>query len=356
VVDASDLVRHAIAVGLAFGVFFTVVLVGFGPALYRSLGGEGEALGAAVLYSTWLFAGSVPLWVMNLMTAALRGAGDVRVPAIVSLTGALVLVPLSPALIFGFGPLPALGVAGAAVAVLIYYLGAIGYLLFHLTNGGAPLVLRSGPFACRHFSAILGVGLISALGTVVANLTTLLVTGAVGRAGTIALAGYGVASRIDSLIVPLIFGFGSAVVVMTGAAIGAGDRVRARKVGVHAAVAAFGFTTLIGLAAGLVPGAWMHLFSGDEGVVAAGATYLRIAAPAYGFLGVGLMFYFASQGLGLMTWPFAGGVMRLVLASGGAWVLAERTNAVQGAAIAVAVGAAAFGIVNAIGFLRATRQ
>ena len=75
-----------------------------------------------------MFAGAILIWLFNSLANVIRGTGNMLVPAVVTCVGAAVLIPLSPALIFGFGPLPRLGVAGGAVAVLSYY--AAGSLVF----------------------------------------------------------------------------------------------------------------------------------------------------------------------------------------------------------------------------------
>ena len=113
--DADALVFHAIVLAVIFGAAFTLGTIRGGPALYRALGGHSEALDAALKYSNYLFAGAIPVWIVNLQAAALRGSGNVKVPALVTLVGALVLIPASPALIFGFGPIPRLGIAGDGV-------------------------------------------------------------------------------------------------------------------------------------------------------------------------------------------------------------------------------------------------
>ena len=78
-----------------------------GPALYRALGGRDGALDAAITYSNYLFAGAIPVWIVNLQAAALRGSGNVKVPALVTLVGAIVTIPVSPVLIFGLRTVPA---------------------------------------------------------------------------------------------------------------------------------------------------------------------------------------------------------------------------------------------------------
>ena len=114
---ANILLWHAIVIALIFGAAFTVLLLSLGGLLYSALGGEGAVLSQALIYSAWVFGGSIPLWVLNLVSSAMRGAGEVKLPAAVSLAGAAVTVPLSPALIFGWGPLPHMGVGGAGAGV-----------------------------------------------------------------------------------------------------------------------------------------------------------------------------------------------------------------------------------------------
>jgi Na+-driven multidrug efflux pump len=79
-------------------------------------------------------------------------------------------------------------------------------------------------------------------------------------------------------------------------------------------------TGAMGLGAALVPHAWLGLFSSDPQVLHAGATYLRIVGPAYGFFGLGLALYFASQGAGRLLWPVLAGFSRLLIASMGGWM------------------------------------
>ena len=102
--DADALVFHAVVIAVVFGLVFSIGVLSFGGDLFRALGGSGGALGAALVYSTFIFLAALPIWIVNLLSAALRGIGNVRVPALVTLIGAVVLVPLSPGFIFGVGP------------------------------------------------------------------------------------------------------------------------------------------------------------------------------------------------------------------------------------------------------------
>src|SRR5215472_8387720 len=114
--DADALVLHALAIAVVFGLAFMVALLGGGRWLYGVMGGNGAALDAALTYSNVVFSGAVLLWVYNSLANVIRGTGNMAIPAIITCVGVAVLIPLSPCLIFGWGPFPRLGVAGGAFA------------------------------------------------------------------------------------------------------------------------------------------------------------------------------------------------------------------------------------------------
>jgi Na+-driven multidrug efflux pump len=236
------------------------------------------------------------------------------------LAGAVMLVALSPALIFGWGPLPRLGIAGAGAAVVIYYVLAALALIGHMRWGRSPLRLSVMRPDRRLFADILGVGVLSALGTVQVNVTVACVTGVVGLFGADAIAGYGIAARLDYLQIPLLFGLGTAVVIMVGINVGAGQMARARRIAWTGAAIAVGFTGSLGLFVAIFPQAWLGLFSDEPAVLAVGTLYLQTVGPAYGAIGLGLMLYFASQGAERVLWPVLAGTARMMVAALGGWL------------------------------------
>ena len=318
--DADALVFHAIVIAIIFGAAFTLGTIRGGPMLYRALGGRSEALDAALQYSNYLFAGAIPVWIVNLQAAALRGSGNVKVPATVTLVGALVLIPASPLLIFGFGPVPRLGIQGAGIAFAVYYCGAMLFLLRYMASGRAGLTFKFVPLQGRLFADILRVGIPTAVNTVLTNLTVILVTGAVGLFGTTALAAYGISSRLDYVMIPILFGLCTAVLTMVGVNIGAGQIARARQIAWTSSMVGMALTGSIGLIVALFPLLWLHLFSHDGEVLRLGTIYLRIVAPAYAALGFGFVVAFAAQGAGHVLWPFVASVMRILVAAGLGWI------------------------------------
>jgi putative MATE family efflux protein len=343
--DADALVFHGLVLAIVSGVIFSLGAWLLGPAVFSLLGGRGEALRVSLRYSNYIFAAAIPIWVVSQLSSALRGAGNMRVPAIVTLTGALVLIPASPALIFGLGPIPRFGVAGAGIAVGTYYSIASLMLLRYMASGRSGLKLAWVPLQWRHFADILRVGLLSTIAIVQTNLTVIAVTGAFGVFGMHALAAYGIASRLDYFLIPILFGLGTALLTMVGVNMGAGHVYRAR----HIAWIGGGLGALLvgplGLITAIYPNLWLHLFSHDAAVVAPAAIYLRRVAPVYGLLAFGFSLGFASQGSGRMFWPFAAGTSRLLIAAGLGWLAVAHFGA--GIATLSLIGAAAI-VVDAL--------
>src|SRR3989454_2642718 len=276
--DASRLVAHAIVIALAMAMLFTVVALAGGPAIYGAMGAHGGALDAALAYSNVIFAGAVAVWLFNTLASVVRGSGNMLLPAGVVLGGSPILLILSPALIFGWGPCPPLGVKGAAGAVVVYY--AAGALLFLGYLASPRGLVRVSPGTIRFeralFADILRIGAPSLVNNIQTNLTVVLLTALVGSFGTFALAGYGMGVRLEYLQIPLVFGFGSALVTMVGTNVGAGLDARARRVAWTGAAMAAGVTEAIRLGAALFPHAWLALFSTGPAGVCAGTNHLRV--------------------------------------------------------------------------------
>jgi putative MATE family efflux protein len=352
--DADALALHALVIGGVFGLVFMVVILAGGPALYRSMGGSGAALDAALTYSNVIFSGVVLLWIFNSAANVIRGTGNMAVPAAVTCGGALLLIPLSAALIFGWGPFPALGVAGGAFAFITFYALGSATLAIYLWTGRSVVrpSLHGRGFRWPLFRDILRVGAVAALVTVATNVTIAISTGFVGQFGAAAIAGYGVGSRLEYLLVPLAFGLGGPLVALVGTNLGAGQRERALRAAWIGAAIAAGLTEAIGLCAAAFPHAWLTLFDTDPLMLEAGSSYLRTVGPFYGLFGLGMALYFASQGAGRLKWPLLANLTRLAIAAGGGWIALRVSGEVSHVFIAQSAALAAFGIINAAAVAR----
>jgi Na+-driven multidrug efflux pump len=241
-----------------------------------------------------------------------------------------------------------MGVAGAGVALGFFNVGSALALTLYLRSSRSPIRLGAAPLKRRLFREILKVGFPSALGTVVANLAVVMTTGLVGAYGRDAIAGYGLASRLDYILIPLLFALGTASVTLVGTNVGAGQYSRARRIAWTGALVSALVTGAIGLMASLQPQAWMQLFSSESAVIDAGSAYLVRAAPFYALFGMGMSLYFASQGAGKMAWPFAAGIVRLgVLLVVGVYWVTNLHGSLNGLYWIVAASYLVFGAINA---------
>src|SRR4029079_2439358 len=188
--------------------------------------------------------------------------------------------------------------------VIAFSLAAL-WMLSRLVGPRAALRLHwpKNGFRWASFRDILKVGLIACLVVILTNGTVLLVTGLIGRAGDAAIAGYGIGSRLEYMLVPISFGIGATLTALVGTNIGARQFARAQRVAWMGALIAGGIAATIGIVVAVEPDLWLRLFTNDPAALASGRTYLSIVGPVYGFFGLAMALYFASQGTGEMVWP-----------------------------------------------------
>ena len=347
---AADLALHAAIIGTGGGLFFTAMMLLFGRTFYSLLGGSGEVLEQAMHYSQVLFAGAVSIWLVNTLGAVVRGTGDMRVPSLVLIGVAVVQVIVGGGLGLGLLGLPKFGMRGVAAGQLAAFsLGAL-FLVWYLASGRSRLTLNLRSFAFQRdmFLDILKVGAVSCLSPLQTVLAIVIFTKILAGYGTAVLAGYGMGSRLEFLLVPIAFAFGTASIPMVGMAMGAGLVVRARRVAWIAAAAAGLLIGLIGLVVAINPGLWVSLFTSDPGVIDAAHSYFHWAGPGFGFFGAGVCLYFSSQGAAKVGGPVLAGTIRLVLVALGGWWLAASGAPAWTLFALVGIAMVVFGLTTAL--------
>ena len=317
---AEALIWHALAIAVGAGALFLPLYLWSGEWLLARAGAPPEVAAEALRYGNLLFAGVIPIWIMALLSSVFRGTGNMKLPAMLMIAGALIQVPLAGALILGWFGLPALGLSGAAIAVITVSVLNSLFLFSRLLRRDAVLRLRRSALVLRAglFADIFRVGLLAALSPVFVVLTITLMNLLISGFGVAALAGYGIVARLEFLLVPLIFGFGAAMTSMVGINMGAGNLRRAERIAWIGGFSAAGLTGFVGLLLAAAPQLWLDLFTDDPATWRAGASYLRIVGPAFLFQGLGLSLYFASQGAGTVAWPVFAIILRFVICVGGA--------------------------------------
>jgi Na+-driven multidrug efflux pump len=186
--------------------------------------------------------------------------------------------------------------------------------------------------------AVLRVGGMSAVVSATTNLTLAIVTAYVALGGVEALAGYGAASRLEFLLVPLAYGIGGPVGIVISANLGAGQTERAVSASWIGVLMAGALTELIGLAAAAFPQQWIGIFSQDPSVLQVGAEYLHRVGPFFGFFGLGYVLYCAGQATRRMEASVLAALLRAAIAVLGGYVVIWLKADVTWNFVAVALG------------------
>lgn len=348
--DADALAWHAVLIAMALGGAFAVAALVFGPALYQTLGGREASLADALEYSNIVFGGAALVWLMNSLASVLRGSGDMRTPAAVMVVGALIVIPLSPLLIFGIGPMSGLGLRGAAVALVAYYFAGSAILGWRIVRGPALVALRPCRPAWRHFAEILKVGVPACAHAALINTAVAVTTGFVGIYGATALAGYGIGTRLEYLQIPIVFGLGATLVAMVGTNVGAGQHERARRIAWTGGLFAAAICGAIGAAVAFAPLLWAGMFTHDPEVLAIAMQYFHVVGPSYAFLGLGMALYFSFQGTGRMLWPLLCVTVRVLMIAAGCTLATRALGLGIGSLFVVTAAALAlFGMLYVVG-------
>jgi len=317
---AEALIWHALAIAMVAGLALLLMYALFGRSLIELFGASAAVTDAAAGYAAIIFGGAVLLWINGFASSVFRGMGNMRFPAALMVLGAAVQVPLAGTLILGWFGAPALGVQGAAIAVIGVSAVSSLILLARLAGANAGLRLRISALRLRAalFADILRVGGLAALSPLFVVATIMCINGIVSGFGVAALAGYGIVSRLEFLLTPMVFGIGAAMTSMVGINVGAGNVARAEHIGWVGGLFAAALTGAVGVTLAVAPGLWLGFFTDDAATWASGEAYLRIVGPLFAFQGLGLALYFASQGAGTVVWPVLATVLRFVVGVGGA--------------------------------------
>lgn len=343
--DASALAWHALVIGIGAATLCSAVFVLGGPAIYRALGGRGPVLAAALEYSNVIFAGAFAYWLLGALTSIVRGTGQAAVLAWVYIGAELLHIALVPLLVFGWGPVPALGITGAGLATVISFIASASALAWFLASGrtAITLSLRGLRLERKVFAEILKVGAPMSLAPVLNNVALASLTTYAGLLGATSLAAFGAAVRLEYLLYPLNFSMGAAVLAMMGSNIGAKQFARAGRIAWIALALAACFMTSVGVVAIAAPDLWMRLFSHDPQVLAAAAGYLAIVGLAYPFV-AGTLLNSAFQSTRQPQWPLTAMASRLAVVVAGGWIAINVLQAgLPGIAVVTALGLVTMG-------------
>ena len=287
---------------LSFGITAIVSAIGFLTIepLFRLLGAPDDMIPLIAGYMTILYAG-VPFVVVGMVgMSSMRATGDTRLPSMLMVIASVANVILDPILIFGIGPIPAMGLNGAAMAALLsraaIFAGTLYFMRTRLDmltfNKPDPGELRSS------WADVLHVGIPAAATNAIIPIATGVITAMLARYGPEAVAGFGVASRVESLMLVLFYALSAVIGPFVGQNIAAGkaDRIfeALRLCTIFCVGTGFVIAALLAFS-----GAWLPtLFSDNPEVTDVSTKFLMIAPISYGAYGMVMVMNASFNGMG----------------------------------------------------------
>ena len=285
VLQQSALLTYLVSIAVAvIGNLLAGTVIGW-------LGAEENVRTLAVSYLRPLLTFTVFYYLNMLLTAALRGVGNTRLPFLVAIVSNVLNILLNYGLIFGHFGLPAWGVVGAAWGTVISSAFALMMTVLLLNRGAVPgisaklgLTSLDRPLAKELFA----VGAPAALDMVMMNIAFLSIVGMLGRVAQVAVAAHGVGLRIQSLAFVPGLGISQATGAMVGNALGAGDVYEAKSILRSSVILSFSMMTIIGLAIvfGAVP--IIEIFNIKEGTPLANYSLTWVKVLGWGMPIVGV--------------------------------------------------------------------
>jgi putative MATE family efflux protein len=245
----------------------------------------------------------------------MRATGDTVLPGKLMMASALLNVILDPVFIFGIGPVPAMGLDGAATASLLargsMFLATLYFMVHRLDmvsfNKPNPAELR------KSWADILHVGLPAAGTNVIVPVTMTLITAMIARYGPEAVAGFGVASRIEALVLVIFYSLSSVIGPFVGQNLSAGHEQRIQQSLRLSASFCMAFGLVIALLLAFSANWLPTLFSQNPEVTSVTRTFLWIAPVGYGAYGVVMVMNAAFNGLGKPIPAVYIGTVRMLL-------------------------------------------
>ena len=297
---ASQAAVQVIFLGVIVAAFISVIGIMYPKEILSLMGGEADLIEEGYGYTQILLGGNVTIMLLFLINAIFRGAGDASVAMWALIVSNGLNIILDPIFIFGFGPIPAYGVQGAAIATTIGRGAAVIFQLFVLFYGWSrikvgfkDLVIRVAVMVNLIKVSLGGIGQF-----LIGTSSWVFLMRIMSEFGSEVLAGYTIAIRVMMFTLMPAWGMSNAAATLVGQNLGAKKPDRAEqsvwKTGKYSAV----FMGIVSVIYLLFAPQIVGLFSQETEVVKNGALCLRIIAAGYIFYGYGMVVINAFNGAG----------------------------------------------------------
>jgi len=322
--EASAILVSAVVISIAGGALMCVLVLLLGPAFYHWAANDSSVARAASHYAAIVFPAMPMFWLLNMLCSVMRGVGDMVRPMIVA---AVMLLAYT---VFAWAWIPRspteldVAIRAAALAMISAYAVALLVAVFFIRSPAQPVRFELSSFNVTTLRGILKQGLLASSQSVMTICYALVTTVLFARFGTDWLAGFGLAVRLELIMVPVIFGMGASMIAIVGAYVGAGQRRTAISIAWKGILANAFIVGLVGMGFALYPEVWCGPLGSHAIVVQHCALSVSTVGPTYLFFALGLGGYFASQGLNTLTIPVLGASIRLaIVATGLVWVTSQ---------------------------------
>ncbi|MEM8770066.1 MAG: MATE family efflux transporter [Pseudomonadota bacterium] len=350
--DKSVIVAGALSVAVAFSAALSAAGFFLTDPLFQAMGASGETLAEARAYMLIWFAGSVFLIVPIVINGILRATGDGVSPALLMAGVAITNIAMNPLFIFGIGSFEGLGVQGAAAATItariIGFVFATLLLFRHNLISFSASIWKSG---FNQWSEIIRIAGPAAGSTAMNPAAVSIATAAVATLGDASVAGFGVATKIQSIALVPLLALSAASAPLAGQNSAAGENQRTRSALYWCHGISFAWSILAGLTLLFARQPLAAAFTDSSAAQEATATYLMIVPLSFAGYGVVVATSAALNGLGrsITAFGLAGG-RAIGLLAPGAWI-----GAVVSGFSGVAVAFAASNIISGVAGLAITK-
>ncbi len=302
---AASAAVQVIAIAVVMSLVFGALGVVLAPSLLRVMGAEPGVLAMGVGYTRTMLGGSATIFLLFVINASFRGAGDAAVAMRSLWLANLVNMALAPCFIFGLGPIPAMGVTGAGVATTISRGLGVLYQVVMLRRAGARLAISRKHLAIdlATIRELMNIAWGAALQMLIETASWLGLVRILSTFGSKALAGYTIAMRVAMFALLPPFGFANAAAALVGQNLGAKQPDRAEQSVKTVARYNVVFLGAVGLVFVLVPQWFVGRFAEDAASLAVGTQALRIVALGFAFFAYGMVAIQAFNGAGDSTTP-----------------------------------------------------
>jgi putative MATE family efflux protein len=302
---ANNAGLQTIYIGLAFSAVFSLAGVFFYKDLLLLMGASQRVIDVGSGYAFWMLTGNMTVTLLFVINGVFRGAGDASIAMRSLWIANLINMVLDPIFIFGFGPVPAYGVEGAAIATNIGRGTGVLFQMYFLFRGNGIIKVDMRDMKVR-WETIWKLIKVSAGGAgqfLIASASWVFLFKIMSNFGSAALAGYTIAIRVVMFTILPSWGMGNAASTLVGQNLGAGQPERAEqsvwKTGFYNMIFLFGIMVIFLLFSPSI----LRFFTSDAEVIRYGTECLQIVALGYVFYGYGMVISQSFNGAGDTTTP-----------------------------------------------------